>query len=89
MSKKHLFWLLCQLLCLCAKAQTAEGTTVFETYEIGGIRISGNENSETALLLTVAGLRVGDRIRMPGPERHRRPGEQPDQREKRGNPHFQ
>jgi len=68
MSKKYLYWLLCQLLCLCAKAQTAEGTTVFETYEIGGIRVSGNENSETALLLTVAGLRVGDRIRMPGPE---------------------
>ncbi|MFM9946403.1 MAG: outer membrane protein assembly factor BamA [Saprospiraceae bacterium] len=68
MSKKYLYWLLCQLLCLCAKAQTAEGTTNFETYEIGGIRVSGNENSETALLLTVAGLRVGDRIRMPGPE---------------------
>lgn len=68
MSKKHLLWLVGQLLCLCLEAQPAGNPIAPETYEIGGIRVSGNENSEPAALLTVAGLRIGDRIRMPGPE---------------------
>ncbi|NUO03454.1 MAG: outer membrane protein assembly factor BamA, partial [Saprospiraceae bacterium] len=68
MSKKHLLWLVGQLLCLCLAAQPADQPVDPETYEIGGVRISGNENSEPAMLLTVAGLRVGDRIRLPGPE---------------------
>ncbi len=68
MLKKHLIWLACQLLFLCLEGQTTSVPTDPETFEIGGIRFSGNENSETAALLNVAGLRVGDRIRMPGPE---------------------
>ena len=37
-----------------------------KTYEIGGITFQGAENYDTRMVLLVAGLQVGDRIRVPG-----------------------
>ncbi len=39
-----------------------------QEYEIGGIKVSGARYSDANALRTVAGLRVGETIRIPGPE---------------------
>ncbi|HLF62333.1 MAG TPA: outer membrane protein assembly factor BamA [Saprospiraceae bacterium] len=39
-----------------------------QEYEIGGIKISGAFNSDESAIKSVAGLRVGDRITIPGPD---------------------
>jgi outer membrane protein insertion porin family len=36
-------------------------------YEIGGIRVSGTEYADANTLIAISGLRIGDKIRMPGP----------------------
>lgn len=68
MSKKRLFFLFFQFVGSCLFAQNADSLGAENTFEIGGIRIGGNQYSEASALLAVAGLRVGDRIRIPGPE---------------------
>ena len=37
-----------------------------KTYEIGGITFQGAENFDTRMILLIAGLQVGDKIRVPG-----------------------
>ena len=37
-----------------------------KTYEIGGITFQGAENYDTRMILLIAGLQVGDQIRVPG-----------------------
>ncbi len=39
-----------------------------QEYEIGGIKVEGARYSDANALKTVAGLRVGEKIRIPGPE---------------------
>lgn len=54
-------------------AQTEENLPVFpfgepKDYEIGGISVIGANFSEEVAILGVSGLKVGDKIRIPGPE---------------------
>ena len=37
-----------------------------KTYEIGGITFEGAENFDTRVVQLIAGLQVGDRLRIPG-----------------------
>jgi len=39
-----------------------------DEYEIGGIRVRGNDFSDANAIIAISGLRVGDRIRIPGVE---------------------
>ncbi len=54
-------------------AQTTEDLPVYEygtpeEYEIGGIKVSGAEYSDDNAIIGVSGLKVGDKIRVPGPD---------------------
>lgn len=37
-------------------------------YEIGGVKVTGNQFSDPTAIISIAGFRVGDRIRVPGKE---------------------
>ncbi len=53
-------------------AQTGGDPTVdytdAQTYEIGGIKVTGAEFSDDNAIIAIAGLKVGDKIRIPGPD---------------------
>lgn len=65
---------LCVGLVLPALAQTDTDTIPYATYErptdyeIGGIKVTGAEYSDPNAIISIAGFRVGDRIRIPGRE---------------------
>lgn len=46
---------------------TADYTTP-KDYEIGGLKVTGAQFSDENALLSIAGFKVGDKIRIPGPE---------------------
>lgn len=59
--------------CAPAGAQVVVGNQEYDidyltpkTYEIGGITFEGAENYDTRMILLIAGLQVGDQIRVPG-----------------------
>ncbi len=69
--------LLATVLCVCAlctQAQVVVGSQdgydfdylTPKTYEIGGITFEGAENFDTRVVQLVAGLQVGDKIKLPG-----------------------
>ncbi|MEO6036882.1 MAG: hypothetical protein ABIQ93_00630, partial [Saprospiraceae bacterium] len=35
-------------------------------YEIGGVRVTGSQYADAGALISIAGFRVGDKIRIPG-----------------------
>ncbi|KAA3636090.1 MAG: outer membrane protein assembly factor BamA, partial [Bacteroidetes bacterium] len=54
-------------------AQTTEDLPVYEygtpgEFEIGGIKVTGAEYSDDNAIIGVSGLKVGDKIRVPGPD---------------------
>lgn len=58
---------------MVGKAQVVIGSQEYDidyltpkVYEIGGITFSGAENYDTRMILLVAGLQVGDEVRVPG-----------------------
>ncbi|MDX1939637.1 MAG: outer membrane protein assembly factor BamA [Saprospiraceae bacterium] len=59
---------------IVAVAQTTDSIpTVFDysnpkDYEIGGIKVIGADYSDDNAILSIAGLQVGDKVRVPGPE---------------------
>ena len=60
-------------LSFSASAQVVVGNQEYDidyltpkTYEIGGITFDGAENYDTRMILLIAGLQVGDQIRVPG-----------------------
>jgi len=56
------------LLSLTLGAQTTEALdySTPKTYEIGGIMVIGAENLNNSTLITISGLTVGDKIKIPG-----------------------
>ncbi|MCC6726816.1 MAG: outer membrane protein assembly factor BamA [Saprospiraceae bacterium] len=68
MSKKRFCLFLFQLFSLGLFAQGSDSLSANHQLEIGGIRFTGNQFSEAAALLSVSGLKVGDRLAVPGPE---------------------
>jgi len=38
-----------------------------QDYEIGGIRVTGSEFADAGTIIAIAGFRIGDKIRIPGP----------------------
>lgn len=65
--------LICAVLSFRGSAQVVIGNTDYDIdyltpkeYEIGGITFVGAENYDTRMILLVAGLQVGDVIRVPG-----------------------
>lgn len=54
-------------------AQTTDETPIYEydeptEFEIGGIKVTGAEYSDDNAVIGVSGLKVGDKIRVPGPD---------------------
>ncbi len=75
MTMKRLLIALCLIGCtpLMLSAQIAENLPVYEfgepqEFEIGGIEVTGATYSEPIAIIGVSGLKVGDKIRIPGPE---------------------
>jgi outer membrane protein insertion porin family len=73
MNRLLLAFLLVAALPLAVCAQTEENLPVFrfgepKNFEIGGISVTGANFSEEVAILGVSGLKVGDKIRIPGPE---------------------
>lgn len=71
--KKILFFCFCIGFSLLAKAQNADTIPVFEydqpkDYEIGGIQVTGAEFSDDNAIIGISGLKVGDKVRIPGTE---------------------
>ncbi|MFN7119727.1 MAG: outer membrane protein assembly factor BamA [Saprospiraceae bacterium] len=71
--KKILFVCFCVVFSLLAKAQSTDTIPVFEydqpkDYEIGGIKVTGAEYSDDNAIVSISGLRVGDKVRIPGPQ---------------------
>lgn len=71
--KKILFLCFCIGFSLLAKAQNADTIPVFEydqpkDYEIGGIQVTGAEFSDDNAIIGISGLKVGDKVRIPGTE---------------------
>lgn len=71
---KKLLFAFSLLLCTGAYAQTDEQLPVYpfdfsepKEYEIGGLKVSGATYSEEVAIIGVSGLKVGDKIRIPGP----------------------
>ena len=70
---KKLFFITCTLFAtVFAQAQDADSIPVFsyaepKDYEIGGITITGASYSDDNAIIGVTGLKVGDKIRLPGP----------------------
>lgn len=61
------------ILPFAAWAQTEENLPVYQygepqEFEIGGIKVTGATYSEEVAIIGVSGLKVGDKIRIPGPE---------------------
>jgi outer membrane protein insertion porin family len=68
---KFLF-LLVALLPLSLLAQIRDSLPVVDysnpvNYEIGGVRVTGSQFSDANAIISISGLRVGDKIRVPGP----------------------
>lgn len=73
-----LYALCCTLLlsacCALLSAQTT-GDTLLPTvpydepkeYEIGGIRVKGAQYADAGALISITGLKIGDKVRVPGP----------------------
>lgn len=56
-------------LCLLgsiALAQPTDNISIAKTFEIGGIRVEGCQLTDPEALITLSGLRVGDKIQLPG-----------------------
>jgi outer membrane protein insertion porin family len=73
MNRLLLAILLLAALPLAVCAQTEEDLPIFafgepKDYEIGGISVTGANYSEEVAIVGVSGLKVGDKIRIPGPE---------------------
>lgn len=77
MKNTRIFFILALFLSLtplCAKAQVVIGGEQHydidyltpKTYEIGGITVENTDNLDTRMVLLVAGLQVGDLIKVPG-----------------------
>lgn len=69
--KKILFVCFSVMFSLVAKAQNADSIPVFEynepkDYEIGGIKVTGAEYSDDNAIISISGLKVGDKVRIPG-----------------------
>ena len=73
--KKHYLLLLFVLTCLATQpvyAQIADSTSTINysnpvEYEIGGVEVVGNKYSDAIALKSIAGLKVEEKIRIPGP----------------------
>lgn len=62
--KKHLFL----LIFLCQYVSTfAQNSDQSKLYEIGGIEVIGLQSSERQAVIAMSGLRIGDKIQIPGP----------------------
>lgn len=71
--RRVIFALLLITLSVEMIGQTTDATPVYEygtpgEYEIGGIKVSGAEYSDDNAVIGVSGLKVGDKIRVPGPD---------------------
>ena len=71
--KKILLVCLGIVFTLLAKAQSTDTIPVFEytepkDYEIGGIKVTGAEYSDDNAIINISGLKVGDKVRIPGSE---------------------
>lgn len=75
MKNRALLWLFALILCLpmASNAQIRVGEQDYDIdyltpklYEIGGITFDGAENYDTRMILLIAGLQVGDEIKVPG-----------------------
>jgi outer membrane protein insertion porin family len=71
--KKIIFLAFCLLTAALAKAQGTDSIPLFEyqepkDYEIGGIKVTGAEYSDDNALINISGLKVGDKVRIPGSE---------------------
>lgn len=69
--RQHFVCLLFVLSALLTSAQTSPITDVVDygqpkEYEIGGITVSGSENFDTQAIILFSGLKVGNRIDVPG-----------------------
>ena len=67
--------LLIALACTTALAQTPQDSIIpavdydnEKEYEIGGLRVTGNEFADTDALIAYSGLKVGDKVRIPSPQ---------------------
>ena len=63
----------CLLFSTFSFTQTADSTSIYEygepkDFEIGGIKVIGANYSDDNAVIGVSGLKVGDKIRIPGPE---------------------
>ncbi|MEZ4980012.1 MAG: POTRA domain-containing protein [Saprospiraceae bacterium] len=74
----NVLWIILPLLSLAVNAagQTSDSTSVLDytqpkDYEIGGVKVSGAEYSDDNAIIAIAGFKVGDKIRVPGPETQR------------------
>jgi outer membrane protein insertion porin family len=73
--RRIIFALLCFTLSVTvgAYSQSTDTIPVYEynspgDYEIGGIKVTGAEYSDDNAIIGVSGLKVGDKIRVPGPK---------------------
>lgn len=70
---KKLFFIACGMfVAVFAQAQNTDSIPVFsyaepKDYEIGGITITGASYSDDNAIIGVSGLKVGDKVRLPGP----------------------
>lgn len=75
----YLTWLLLSFTLLAALPASAQSIMVNDTlpvleygepveYEIGGIKVIGADFSDDNAIISIAGFRVGDKIRIPGPD---------------------
>jgi outer membrane protein insertion porin family len=74
----NVLWIMLPLLFVSANVigQASDSTNIFDyadpqEYEIGGVKVSGAEFSDDNAIIAIAGFKVGDKIRVPGPETQR------------------
>ncbi|MCB0661823.1 MAG: outer membrane protein assembly factor BamA, partial [Saprospiraceae bacterium] len=74
----NVLWIVLPLLTVSANVigQTSDSTAIFDysepkEYEIGGVKVTGAEFSDDNAIIAIAGFKVGDKIRVPGPETQR------------------
>ncbi len=71
---KNIFFIsLILLIPFAARTQSNDSIPVFEyttpkDYEIGGVKVTGAEYSDDNAIISISGLRVGDKVRIPGTE---------------------
>ncbi len=71
---KNIFFIsLILLIPFVAHTQSNDSIPVFEyttpkDYEIGGVKVTGAEYSDDNAIISISGLRVGDKVRVPGTE---------------------